>query len=35
MYEIGCWYAQGSLMAFQQYTENPDNYEDEAFMMMV
>ena len=26
---------KGSLMAFQQYTENPDNYEDEAFMMMV
>ena len=26
---------KGSLMAFQQYIENPDNYEDEAFMMMV
>ena len=26
---------KGSLMAFQQYTESPENYEEEAFMMMV
>ena len=26
---------KGSLMAYQQYIENPDNYEEEAFMMML